>query len=66
LGFRAVDDPAHVRRHLAREPGEPVVARRGWRSGPHWEVQGHTPMMDDHGQSDSLVVCAGQRRVQAG
>jgi len=53
---RAVRDPAHVRTHLAREPGEPVVARRGWRGGPHREVHGRTPMMDDHGQSDRPVV----------
>ena len=42
---RAVRDPEHARTHLAREPGEPVVARRGWRGGPHREVQGRTPMM---------------------
>src|SRR3989475_4818574 len=55
---RAVTDPVHARTHLAREPGEPVVARRGWRGGPHREVQGRTPMMDDHGQSDRPVVPA--------
>src|SRR5256712_8053341 len=53
---RAVTDPVHARTRLAREPGEPVVARRGWRGGPHREVQGHTPMMDDRGQSDRPVV----------
>ena len=35
-----------------------MVARRGWRGGPHREVQGRTPMMDDHGQSDRPVVPA--------
>src|SRR5206468_363625 len=30
----------------------------GWRGGPHREVQGRTPMMDDHGQSDRPVVPA--------
>src|SRR6266571_1658520 len=55
---RAVTDPVHARTNLAREPGEPVVARRGWRGGPHREVQGRTPMMDDHGQSDRPVVPA--------
>src|SRR5438552_736222 len=55
---RAVTDPVHARTHLAREPGEPVVARRGWRGGPHREVQGRTPMMDDHRQSDRPVVPA--------
>ena len=55
---RAVGDPGHAWTHLAREPGEPVVACRGWRGGPRREVQGHTPMMYDHGQSDSPVVPA--------
>src|SRR5436309_1320463 len=53
---RVVRDPVHVRTHLAREPGEPVVARRGWHGGPCREVQGPTPMMHDHGQSDRPVV----------
>ena len=53
---RAVRDPEHARTHLAREPGEPVVARGGWRGGPHREVQGRTPMMNGHGQSDRPVV----------
>src|SRR5215467_8779932 len=53
---RAVRDPEHARTHLAREPGEPVVARRGWHGGPCREVQGPTPMMHDHGQSDSPAV----------
>src|SRR5437016_3855526 len=55
---RAVTDPVHARTHLAREPGESVVARRGWRGGPHREVYGRTPMMYGHGQSDSPVVPA--------
>src|SRR2546425_8424597 len=54
--LRAVRDPGHVRKHLAREPGELVVAQDGWRLGPHREVQGHTPVMHDHGQSDRPVV----------
>ena len=29
-GPRAVRDPVHVRKHLAREPGDPVVARGRW------------------------------------
>jgi len=33
-----------------------VVARRGWGGGPHREVQGRTPMMNGHGQSDRPVV----------
>jgi hypothetical protein len=46
----------HVRTHLAREPGGPVVTRRGWRGGSCREVDGHTPMMHDHGPSDSPIV----------
>src|SRR3990172_4763003 len=51
-GLRAVRDPGHARTHLAREPGEPLVARGGWRRGPHREVYGRTPMMDGQRQSD--------------
>jgi len=54
--LRAVRDPVHARTHLVREPGELVVAQDGWRPGPHREVQGHTPVMHDHGQSDSPIV----------
>src|SRR2546422_6771068 len=32
-GLRAVRDPEHARTHLAREPGEPWGAPRGWRGG---------------------------------
>src|SRR5215470_15079706 len=56
LGSRAVRDPEHARIHLAREPGEPRVARRGWTGGPRREVQGHTPTMNGPGQSDRPVV----------
>jgi len=38
---RAVGDPWHVRNLFAREPGDPRVARRGWRGGTRW--QGHAP-----------------------
>ncbi len=37
-GLRAVRDPVHVRKHLAREPGDPVSFRNGWRCGTHREV----------------------------
>src|SRR3990172_8447992 len=57
-GPRAVRDPVHVRKHLAREPGDPVSARKGWPCGPCREVQGHTPMMNGHGKSDRPVVPA--------
>src|SRR5262245_50261220 len=55
-GPRAVRDPVHVRKHLAREPGDPVFARGGWCGGPRREVQGHTPTMNGHGKSDRPVV----------
>src|SRR5437867_6182626 len=54
----AVRDPVHVRKHLAREPGDPVSARGGWRRGTRREVQGRTPMMDGHGKSDRPDVPA--------
>src|SRR5262245_59548632 len=56
--LRAVRDPGHVRIHLAREPGESQVARRGWNGGPRREVAGRTPAMNDLGQSDRPVVPA--------
>ncbi len=58
LGLRAVRDPEHVRKHLAREPGDPVSSRYGWRCGTHREVQGPTPMMDGGRKSDSSVLPA--------
>src|SRR5438876_4560791 len=57
-GSRAVRDPVHVRKHLAREPGGPVPARGGWSRGTHREVQGRTPMMNGHGKSDRPNVPA--------
>ena len=53
---RAVRDPVHVRKHLAREPGDPVLTRRRWNCGTRREVQGHTPTMNEHRKSDSLIV----------
>src|SRR6185503_16970150 len=55
-GPRAVRDPVHVRQHLAREPGGPVVTHCGWRGGTRREVFGRTPTMNDHGKSDRPVV----------
>src|ERR1700730_18110932 len=55
-GPRAVRDPVHVRTHLAREPGNPLVARSGGRYGTQREVQGRTPMMNDQGKSDRPIV----------
>src|SRR5258708_12066295 len=55
-GPRAVRDPVHVRKHLAREPGHPLVARGDGRCGTRREVQGRTPTMNDQGKSDRPVV----------
>jgi hypothetical protein len=55
-GPRAVRDPVHVRKHLAREPGDPESARGKWRRGTRREVQGHTPTMNGHGKSDRPKV----------
>src|SRR5229473_6184300 len=52
---RAVRDPEHVRRHLAREPGGPK-STQGSCPGTHREVQGRTPMMNGPGKSDRPVV----------
>src|SRR5258705_9266033 len=53
---RAVRDPEHVRRHLAREPGDPRSAQGSSCRGTHREVQGRTPMTNGPGKSDSPVV----------
>src|SRR3989454_5591395 len=38
LESRAVRDPVHVRKHLAREPGDPTSAQGSSRLGTHREV----------------------------
>src|SRR5438552_173983 len=53
---RAVRDPGHVRKRLAREPGGPVLARRRWSGGTRREVQGRTPTMNEHRKSDGPIV----------
>src|SRR5579859_2705751 len=55
-GLHAVRDPAHVRNHHAREPGDPRVARGRWCRGTHREAKRRTPMMHGSGKSDSRVV----------
>ena len=55
---RAVRDPVHVRKHLAREPGYPTFARSGQPDRPYREVFGRTPMMHERGKSDGPVVPA--------
>ena len=58
LESRAVRDPVHVRKHLAWEPGDPAFTPDGICLGTHREVQGHTPMMNEHGKSDRSVIPA--------
>ena len=48
--------PGHVRKHLAREPGDPSFACGGWRRRPCREVQGRTPTMNGAGKSDRPIV----------
>src|SRR6266478_3903194 len=48
---RAVRDPEHVWKHLAREPGDPRVAQDSSCPGTHREVQGRTPMTTVPGKS---------------
>jgi hypothetical protein len=52
LRSRVVEDPVHVRKLSAREPGGPVSGRSGWRYGPRCESQGNTTAMNRHGKSD--------------
>src|SRR6266567_7919784 len=47
---RAVRDPVHVHRHLAREPGDPKFAQGRSCLGTHREVQGRTPMTNGPGK----------------
>ena len=53
---RAVRDPVHVRKHLARNPGDPAFARPDLSGRPHREVFGRTPMMYERGKSDGPIV----------
>jgi hypothetical protein len=55
-GPRAVKDPMHARRHLAREPGDPMVVCGALGHRPHREPQGETPVMNDRGKSDRPIV----------
>ena len=58
-GPRAVTDPVHARKHLAREPGDPAsfCAALGSVDGrAHREARGHTTMSDGRGKSDCCVV----------
>jgi RNA-directed DNA polymerase len=46
----------HARKHHAREPGGPSLARRGWTGGPCREVMRRTPTMNETGTSDRAIV----------
>ena len=53
----AVEDPEHVWKHLAREPGDPrVVWGQRVPARPRREVQGRKPMTNDPGKSDRPIV----------
>ena len=52
---RVVGDPVHVRKLLAREPGDPVFGRSGWRYDPRCESQGNTTAMNRHRKSDRPI-----------
>jgi RNA-directed DNA polymerase len=49
---RVVGDPVHVRKLLAREPGDPVFGRSGWRYDPRCESQGNKTATNRHRKSD--------------
>src|SRR6202035_311030 len=53
---RAVTDPEHERKHLARKPGDPTSVYGRESRRPHREVEGRTPMMNGRGKSDSFTV----------
>ena len=65
-GSRAVKDPEHVRRHLAREPGEPRSAPE--QQGP-WDASGSLRTHADEertwevGQTDSTHEVTEQHRT---
>ena len=52
---RVVVDPVHIRKLPAREPGDPVSGRSGWRYGPRCESQGRTTAMNRHRKSDRPI-----------
>ena len=52
---RVVVDPVHVRKLPAREPGDPVSGRSGWRCDPRCESQGNTTAMNRHRKSDRPI-----------
>lgn len=58
-GLRAVRDPVHARKHLAREPGDPAYfcgPPGGACCRAHREAFGRTTMSDGRGKSDCCVL----------
>jgi len=53
--LRVVVDPVHAWKLLAREPGDPVFGRSGWRCDPRCESQGNTTAMNGHRKSDRPI-----------
>jgi len=52
---RVVVDPVHARKLSAREPGDPVSDRGGWRCDPRCESQGNKTAMNGHRKSDRPI-----------
>ena len=52
---RVVVDPVHARKLPAREPGDPVSGRSGWRCDPRCESQGNTTAMNRDRKSDRPI-----------
>jgi len=52
---RVVVDPVHVRKLPAREPGDPVFGRSGWRYDPRCKSQGSNAAMNRHRKSDRPI-----------
>lgn len=52
---RVVEDPAHVWKFSAREPGDPLFALGRWNQGPCCEPRGDTAAMNEPGKSDRPI-----------
>src|SRR5262249_5135420 len=68
-GPRAVGDPVHAWKLLAREPGDPSAARRRWRGGPAGEghkAHGRHARRWEVGRSRSTTEAAEQRHEARG
>ena len=66
-GSCAVEDPVHVQKLLAREPGDPTSDPGRWRRGPRCESPGSTTAMNKRGKSDRPICtaeAAEQRQVR--